>query len=359
MRAIMNRIPFVAVLMILLVSSSMATAEEYPYIYKGIRPMGMGGAFVAVSNDGNALFYNPAGLTDVQERKVTLLPLEVQVSEGGIDAYRDAADVDWENMQEVASFLRDYIGEPNHASVTIFPYMEKPNLAFGFFGTVKANFMARDYQYPKLKVNSVADAGVALGYAHAVNDELSIGANGKFVMRKSLNRTYTLPEITSGDFDDRLEDDAEDGSGVLIDLGALYRFGEISVSNSRLRPQVGMTVSNLLGSDMGDAEDLPVHVDLGFALRSDAVTIAFDYVDLLENFDQDSDIPKRIRVGAEYVYNQKFAFRAGFYQGYPTFGFGLIGNKIQLDLLSYAEEVGTYSGQRDDRRYAFRFALGF
>lgn len=37
-------------------------AQEYDMIYRGPRPMGMGGAFTAVSDDENAIFYNPAGL---------------------------------------------------------------------------------------------------------------------------------------------------------------------------------------------------------------------------------------------------------------------------------------------------------
>jgi hypothetical protein len=42
-------------------SAAAAPAEEYPYIYRGMRPMGMGGAFTAVSDDAHALFYNPPG----------------------------------------------------------------------------------------------------------------------------------------------------------------------------------------------------------------------------------------------------------------------------------------------------------
>jgi hypothetical protein len=39
---------------------------------EGIRPMAMGGAFVAVANDENALFYNPAGLARINYWRFTL-----------------------------------------------------------------------------------------------------------------------------------------------------------------------------------------------------------------------------------------------------------------------------------------------
>ncbi len=41
-------------------------AEEFPSIYRGIRPLGMGNAFITVADDENTLFYNPAGLNDVK-----------------------------------------------------------------------------------------------------------------------------------------------------------------------------------------------------------------------------------------------------------------------------------------------------
>jgi hypothetical protein len=51
--------------------------------------------------------------------------------------------------------------------------------------------------------------------------------------------------------------------------------------------------------------------------------------------------------------------RAGLYQGYFTAGLNLEAKVVRLDLLTYAEEIGTFAGQRVDRRYAGRFVIGF
>ena len=56
------------------------SAEEYNMIYRGARPMGMGGAFTGVSDDENALFYNPAGLNRIKPgegKSVVLNPMLV------------------------------------------------------------------------------------------------------------------------------------------------------------------------------------------------------------------------------------------------------------------------------------------
>ena len=44
------------------------SSEEYSYVASifelgmGVRALAMGGAFIGLADDGNALFYNPAGL---------------------------------------------------------------------------------------------------------------------------------------------------------------------------------------------------------------------------------------------------------------------------------------------------------
>lgn len=357
----MNKLLFILFIVLSVVSSSMVSAEEYPYIYKGIRPMGMGGAFVAVSDDAHALFYNPAGLSYIQEKRISLLPIEAEISTGGYKAYKDALDVETANADESAAFLREYIGKYYHAAAAVFPHYERPHFAFGFFGTGKTNFIARNYQNPKLLVDSVGDAGVALGYAHSfLDDSISIGVSGKFVTRKSLSKEYSLPEITTDKFRDRLDEDALDGTGTLVDIGALYRFDEVTVGGNAVNFQAGMSANNLIGSEMGDAKDLPAHVDVGFAAKFDLLTLAFDYVDILGNLEEHNDLSKRLRVGAEYLILDKLiALRGGFYQGYPTLGISLNSRYAHLDLLTYAEEMGVYSGQQDNRRYTFRFVLAF
>ena len=39
----------------------------------GARALGMGGAFVAVADDANAIYYNPAGLAYMEGRNITSL----------------------------------------------------------------------------------------------------------------------------------------------------------------------------------------------------------------------------------------------------------------------------------------------
>src|SRR3990170_3935872 len=61
-----------------------AWAEPLPLFYQGVRPLGMGGAFTAVADDENAMFYNPAGLNNIKGDG----PLDPPHPPGGPDPHR-------------------------------------------------------------------------------------------------------------------------------------------------------------------------------------------------------------------------------------------------------------------------------
>jgi hypothetical protein len=334
--------------------------EEYPFIYKGVRPMGMGGAFVAVSDDANALFYNPAGLANINSITVSIFPLEVEVGKNTIDVYRDASDVDFGDPEETTEFLRKYVGDQSHLGLYLFPYYSMPRLAFAIFGTARADLEVQDMQYPRVDAHAVSDIGAGFGYAQPLlDDTLSLGASLKYDHRESLDHVYTVLDITSDDFDHEVRDDMLKGDGVLLDLGAMYTFSDFGYDNVRM----GLCANNLIGGSLGDAEDLDPHVDLGVSVTETLwitrTTFALDYVDLFSQLDADNDSGKRIRMGVECRLPMFLTVRAGLYQGYATGGMSLNTRFVQFDALTYAEEIGAYAGQRADRRYVLRFLFGF
>ncbi len=335
-------------------------AKELPYIYKGARPLGMGGAFTALSDDANALFYNPAGLANIKENRVSLINLEIEGSKKSYNFHKDAWDVDTDNSQEVASFLQDHIGDYGHIATSIFPNYTKPNFAFGLISTVKSNLQVRDRQYPKLSVDAIGDGGVCAGYAWPfLENNLLIGSNIKYLYRKSLVNEYSAADITTHNFKSRLRDDVQDGSGGLLDLGVIYKIQPALEDVAPEPLQLGLSVSNLIGNKLGDAEDLDPHIDIGVSKRIGDLTLAADYVDILGWMGDDDDVGKRIHLGLEYSLTKIIRLRTGVNQGYLTFGLGADTKKVQFDLLTYAEEVGTHSGQQKDRRYLLRFGVAF
>ncbi|HOJ13664.1 MAG TPA: conjugal transfer protein TraF [Deltaproteobacteria bacterium] len=334
-------------------------AAEYPYVYRGMRPLGMGGAFTAVSDDANALFYNPAGLASIEKVSVSFFPLEFEISENTLDLYGDAMDVDSDSEQEVAEFLRSHMGDRARLAVNLFPHYSMPRFAFGVLGTVRADTEIHDRQYPKAVIHGVNDLGIGAGYAHPLLDEtLLLGASAKFIRRQSIMEEYSAVDIASEDFDETIRDDLKDGSGILVDLGMIYKLDNVLLPGLR----AGVSASNLVGSKLGDAEDMKSHVDLGLAYVMDLgigkMTLGADYVDLFSQYSGDDDLAKRIRVGAEWKFPAIASVRAGFHQGYFTCGATIDAWVVRIDALTYAEELGAYAGQRSDRRYTVSLDFG-
>jgi hypothetical protein len=57
--------------------------------YRCVRPMGMGNAFVAIADDGDAFYYNPAGLTAVRKIRIDLQPIKFIPTQDLYDEFED------------------------------------------------------------------------------------------------------------------------------------------------------------------------------------------------------------------------------------------------------------------------------
>ncbi|MDR1696347.1 MAG: hypothetical protein LBR69_06965 [Endomicrobium sp.] len=72
---------------------SFAAVKDDPIMIKGIRPMGMGGAFTAVADDENAFFYNPAGIAQRTGSLFQIFNLNASVNTNTVDLANDFGSV--------------------------------------------------------------------------------------------------------------------------------------------------------------------------------------------------------------------------------------------------------------------------
>jgi len=154
----------------------------------GARALGMGGAYVAIADDANAGYWNPAGLDQIVTPEF---------------AYMHA-----ERFAGAVSF--DYLG-------VAWPLSAKSTLGASFYrsgvndiyNTLDAWDAVRNQPKPNptdfITTFSAADYAFFFGYGRRISDELSIGFTGKIVRR------------TIGSF--------ADAWGYSLDVGAQYRSG--------------------------------------------------------------------------------------------------------------------------------------
>lgn len=354
------------ILIALLLIATPVFAEELPVFYKGIRPLGMGGAFTAVADDENALFYNPAGLNKIEGYGgIEIFNPYVETSKNTMDFFKDVKDIadaetDTEQTELAADLLEEWLGEHLHLRTGLFPNVTFHNfgigvLAQGVFDGEVHNPLGSN----TLEVRGGYDVALVVSGAYGfivMDNPLQIGATGKIIQRQALDKTYTTRELVEEDGIDPT-DDLEKGTGFGLDLGAIYSLPVF------LAPSFGLVIQNIADTDLGDAGQLQQQLNLGAAVRPPIafgeVVVAFDMVDLTRQIGSDDDLAKRLHLGVEYQLPMIFAFRAGFNQGYFSFGAAADVWILKLAYAYYIEEIGAYAGQQPDRRHAAQLSLGF
>lgn len=364
------------------------TSREYPYLYKSTRAMGMGGVSIAVGGTVDSLFYNPAGLSAMpkdQGWEFDLLNLSAEAgknTQNFIDDLQNAFDTtdlnndgsaDDDQLRATNEVLAQYRGKNLHVRVSDFTAIgkrfEKISFGLGAVGTVRMDAMTHQGFGPEgiLEMNADATYGGIGGLSFAFTDNLSIGLTVKSLTRESIVHGFTSRELVEkqDNLDNYITEDLKkSGSAVGIDTGLTWKFAQ----DSWFRPSAGLSILNLGDLDFGDAGKIPMTVNTGIAINPEipffrSLIIGADYVDVLNNYTEDSDFMKRLRVGAELQLFDKLlsglAVRGGLYQGNPTFGLDLRLLFIDLQYVAYAEELGAYAGQEKDRRQLVTINIGW
>jgi hypothetical protein len=364
------------------------TSREYPYIYKSTRAMGMGGALTAVGGRVDTLFYNPAGLINIPQDKgweVNLINVSAEYSKNAkqfVKDLQDASDAtdtngdgtaDDEQLQAVNDVLAKYRGDNLHLRVADFTSIGKSydQWAFGVGGLGSGRLDATAHQgfgsEGLLELNADAFYGGVGGVSIGLTPNLFAGISVKYLHRETLIHNFTARELI--DNQDNLSDYVKkdlrkSGNGVGVDAGLIWKFSP----DSPLKPSVGASIMNIGDMKFGDAGKIPQTVNVGIAINPSistfrSLTVGADYIDVLNNFKQDKDMVKRLRIGAELqlfdIWPTELALRAGMYERSPTLGFDLRLLIFTVSYAMYTEEIGAYAGQDKDKRQLLTLNIGW
>jgi len=364
------------------------TSQEYPYLYKSTRAMGMGGAYMAVGGSADSMFYNPAALINIPRDKgweVNLVNICAELSNHAVDFVKDirnalnASDTNGdgtasdEQLTAVNDVLAKYRGQEQHARVADFTSIGKSydRFAFGVGALASGRIDAIPHQGMGsdgiLEVDADATYGAVGGVSIGLTRNLFAGIDIKPLHREALIHNFTAQELVDHQNDLRnyiQKSLAQSGDAVGFDAGLLWNLAPLS----RLRPSFGVSVLNIGNLDFGKAGQIPQSLNVGIAINPTSsmyrsLIIAMDYVDVLNNFKEDQDRIKRLRVGAELqlfdVWASEMTMRAGMYEGYPTLGVDVRLLIFKISYAMYTEEIGAYAGQDKNKRQLLTFDIGW
>ncbi|MBI5636970.1 MAG: conjugal transfer protein TraF [Nitrospinae bacterium] len=346
-----------------------AGASEMDKLYSGVRPFGMGNAFAAVADDENAAFYNPAGLTYVEEGRVELINPKIDVSTNTLDFQKDASDLKTGDTVAAVDMMRKYIGKHQHLAVDLFPNYTRHNFEIGVLGKVVLDAEVNSPSFPVLQADLKNDVGIVVALGHSfMEDQLRMGVTLKYIQRKRFYKEYTAVDFANSNTSYNFNDNLKSASKFGADVGVTYQF-----ENKDWKPRVALVIQNIGDMNFGDYQATatsPVipnaikqQINLGAAVTRDIwiakATLAADYNDAAGNVGTDKDKGKRLHMGAEIKFPKILALRVGLNQGYMSYGAGLDFWLLKLDYAYYTEEVGAYAGQREDARHALELSIGF
>lgn len=354
----------------------------------------MGGAFSAVADDYNSMFYNPAALARLEEGNLHMF-VRAAIDTNYFELADDIDKANNESDEEtaIANVLSENYGNNYYSRLpTIGAIWVRPNWGIAIIPADLTVDLALHQQIgPSIAVNAYLDTTLAYGYARNVKwgqkGKLSVGATLKVINRVQASEAVGIAQL-SGDNEFFDQDSANEGLFADFDLGFLYT-PEISKKSffsflKYSRPTFAFVTRNLIDSgpitnlnlineESKDAYKLQRRIDFGSKWQLPKFWVfdpkfAWDIRNILhENW----SFEKGNHVGFELGWKMyswwrgywsaglhQWAFDFGDLENW-TFGFGAEIGWFQIDLSTWQENVGTEAIDIRGRRYMVELSLDF
>ena len=358
---------------------------------QGVRNLGMGNTGIGLSFDENALFYNPAGLASVDSILVGF-PFLMEVSDDSVNIIKEVSKLsgDSKNADIVALLMGKRVHFRNLIDLNlIMPFGEL--MTFGAAHGI-------EWQFDFGVRNPVAieiDFGARLDRINNFGFALPV-ARGRWLVGAGVEtiERCDIP-LTTATFGTVLNNSDIGSSIGKCDLNDLKRaqtfnfgFQRRLETASALKMTWGVTANNVGGlkfkrsdNETSPADQNPEY-STGFSWQPSwgplRLLYAIDIRDLTMKHADDTDCQskkstdclwKRLHIGTEIGISpidsgaSTFAIRAGFNQGYFTYGFELnpfiVFRGLNIQYAVYKTETGNQIGDRPDKRKVFQLNFGF
>lgn len=369
-----------------------ASTFKIHHHYLSTKSAGMGDASVASVNDYSAIYYNPAALARREDGQMnfalnfagtpTIQKFTKDVS--------DAANVqgsDTDKATAVADVLESTYGKNFGVRLGLLESAwVRPGWGIGFLpADISMDLSVHRQVGPAVNVRFVGDTTLAYAYAQDVNwisnGRLSAGITGKFVNRVFIDRSLNFLDLAiNPNFVQK--SDLREGYTVDADLGFLWTpelpdEGILSAL-AYAQPSFGMVIRNVaeLGfkrsfklvnkeTSNDPPEKLYRVIDFGTKWEYPSFWIfggrgTLDFRDLLHPA---ASWRKSLHLGFEFDWTMyswwKGNYRIGLNQMYLTAGLSMYFGVFNLDIATYAEDIGTANTPKENRIYMAKFNIDF
>lgn len=331
-------------------------------LYQSPQGLGMGNALTADAAGYQAIFYNPAGVANQLKRKWEVNLVDVQ---GGVAL--DSLGRVWTNQSfgpyRMWGELKQHPGSYQFLNVASLPSITLRGLSISLIGAYR---FAAESDGAVIDTDFTKDAGVAVALARSfAGNILKVGLTTKALLRNQMKGEYshdTLAGLNDSSFSSLFKE----GWAVGFDLGMLVTLPE------KFLPTLGIVWKDLFGTHFHSSNILnsqasgrpdPIQQSVNAAISFHPIfspklksTLAIEYKHL--------ELPslqfrKHLHLGFQLEHIKEIYFWAGLYQLYPTAGVGYRVKGGNLELSTYAVDVGENDSNRENRRFSFRYTISF
>jgi hypothetical protein len=324
----------------------------------GAQATGMGGAFVAVANDGTALFWNPAALADHRNTRVygaiggqsdNIDTLDELLDVGDILEEEDGLTIG--EFNTIRNVARRNDGEVVQGDVGAIGTIEVNNFAVGYWAIAGGNSVLDYEQVVPLQGipaatetvdwdgDAVGQAGAGVAYGRSVSDRFDVGLTARLsalsvAVADGRATATTIPEPAV-----TLENayDVDTETDFTVDLGVMYATGPHNhfglVGRNLTGPTFDMQLERPAGV-MQIQQEIEASFDVGYSyMADDGGVFAVD----VHNVTEANGVGSEIAVGISTPLADWLDARFGYGSDAPTFGLGLNLGSVQVDVASGLE----------------------
>lgn len=330
-------------------------AAEIRELYRGARQKGMGGAGLALADDEQAVYLNPAGLAGNKKTYFYPLILDTTISTGAVLSYLDGGTT-FSNFSPTT--ISSLIGTNYFAQVQATPTFLIRQLAVSLYVDAQAALLTKNLALPQVTIGYMNTYGVQAAYGLSLwkrrrgHGELRLGFAGKVLWRRGGYRQQTLADLLSLSATSLASFAGPYKMAYSGDIGLQY----VQKVSRGVILSAGVTGQNLGALDFGlagvdrveEVWSAGVAADLSLRGLPD-FRFAYDYRNLTLATDWRLKQHLGVEIGLPFVTAQ-----AGIGQSYLSYGAAFDLWILKVSATAYGAELGSQAFQEVDRRWMLR-----
>lgn len=303
-------------------------AAQFLKLAVGGRASAMGESFAAVANDASALFWNPAGIGNLQNLEVHLTHMDYLM------------DVSFEYAGLVIPVGNSRIGfsaavlgmDDEHVTT-----LDDPDAEIG-------------------TTWSASSFAIGMTYSRALSDRFSVGVTGKYIQENIYNSGANTFAIDIGSLYDT------GINGIKIGM-AMTNFGGKMKLGGRDFTQRNVDPDPTRGGNIDQSADLvvsswPLPLNFRVGLSYELFKSESSGLMLAADFNHPTDADERINIGAEYTLAKRIFVRGGYKFNYDEESF-TAGGGLNVPITNYNLMIDYAFQEFGILGETHRFSLGF